>query len=275
MDALLEKSALGKETAYFKQYDPKLLFSISRETNRQQLQLSGRLPFNGVDIWNAYEFSWLNAKGKPQVAILEIEVPCTSPNVFESKSLKLYLNAFSNIQFSTADEIVTTITSDLSAAADQKTKVTIKRLTSLDPAELCKPIFGIDLDNIDVVCNCYQIDPMLLKLETAFVTETLYSNLLKSNCPVTNQPDWGSVVISYTGKKINHAALLQYIVSFRDHCDFQEHCIERIFMDLYTLAKPTELTVYGRYTRRGGIDINPFRTTSNTFHPENYRWLRQ
>lgn len=267
---------LGKITEYVSVYTPSLLFPIPRQQSRLQLGLEpGVLPFRGVDIWTAYEISWLNSDGKPEVAVAEFEVPATSPAIIESKSFKLYLNSFNQTEFADAESVARTLEADLSRAAGAAVNV---RLTLLQQATLSGRghFAGECIDNQPVRIDCYTPNADLLQLrDTAgVVSESLYSNLLKSNCPVTGQPDWASVLIQYRGAAIDRAGLLKYIISFREHQDFHEHCVERMFLDIQERCRPEALTVYARYTRRGGLDINPYRTNSAE-GPVDVRLVRQ
>ena len=277
-----EDSQLGKSSAYVDQYDASLLFPIARAGKRAELGLTGAPPFLGADMWTAYELSWLNLRGKPQVALAHFTVPCESHNIVESKSLKLYLNSFNNSRFASADAVKERLRADLSEAvwrgADRAATIGLR----IVPPELFdrEPIYeldGLSLDRLDVECTRFTPAPELLKVlpDEAPVTEVLVSNLLKSNCLVTGQPDWGSVQISYTGAAIDQEGLLQYLVSFRNHNEFHEQCVERIFMDIWRRCRPLRLAVYARYTRRGGLDINPFRTSSAQALPQNTRMARQ
>lgn len=271
-----DKSQLGKPTPYIDQYDASLLFPISRALKREELGLGEQLPFLGADMWTVFELSWLNQRGKPQVALAHITVPCESPNIVESKSFKLYLGSFSNTRFLDAREVRERIRADLNAVVGAG--VGVKTLgPELFDQEPVHELDGLNLDRLDVECQHYTPAPELLFAdhEEPPVTETLVSNLLKSNCLVTGQPDWGSVQISYAGAPIDQEGLLQYIVSFRNHNEFHEQCVERIFMDIWTRCRPLKLSVYARYTRRGGLDINPFRTSYPQALPANVRTARQ
>ncbi|WP_425360302.1 MULTISPECIES: NADPH-dependent 7-cyano-7-deazaguanine reductase QueF [unclassified Candidatus Tisiphia] len=273
------ETILGKQTAYIDVYDNSLLQPISRKFAREQLQIIGDLPFYGFDIWNCYEVSWLNQTGKPEIRILEFMVSSDSPNIIESKSLKLYLNSFSNTKLNSSEQVIELITRDLGLIFGSDVIVFLKDLESYDGTRL-QSFSGINLDKLDVTITSFEISqnlPKLLEDNTKIVDEVLYSNLLKSNCLVTNQPDWASVQISYRGKKINHSSLLKYLVSFRNHNEFHEQCVERIFCDISKFCTPDELTVYARYTRRGGIDINPIRSSSNldVTKISNLRHIRQ
>jgi 7-cyano-7-deazaguanine reductase len=270
---LLKDAPLGKTTTYAKQYQADLLFSIPRQKNREHLGIKSPLPFHGCDIWNTYELSWLNEKGKPQVAGGEFIIPCTSPNLIESKSMKLYLNSFNNTRFDSLATVQSLISQDFSQAANAE--FTVKLLPYAQVAEqVARRLEGTCIDDLDVSCDTYHIAPHFLKTEHHQVSESLYSDLLKSNCLMTNQPDWASIHIRYTGKKIQHEGLLQYLVSFRDCNEFAEQCVERIFMDISTHCQPKQLLVYARYTRRGGIDINPYRA-NYPIQLDNVRLWRQ
>ena len=277
-----EQSQLGKSSAYADQYDAALLFPIARRPKRDEIGLAATLPFFGADLWTAYELSWLNARGKPQVAIARITVPAESTHIVESKSVKLYLNSFNNTVFAEAAEVQARLREDLSAAIWQgrnvMSSVGVQLVLPSDfDKEPVHELDGLNLDRLDLECTHYQPAPELLtaQFNEAPVTETLTSQLLKSNCLVTGQPDWGSVRISYTGSQIDQAGLLQYIVSFRNHTEFHEQCVERIFMDIWRRCKPSKLEVYARYTRRGGVDINPWRTSHPMPAPAHKRTARQ
>ena len=252
------KPRLGEVTDYPERYDPELLVSIPRQEGRSLLPNVGG--FKGVDRWTAYELSWLDVRGKPQVMIAEFSVPCDSPNIVESKSFKLYLNSLNQARFQSRLELQATLARDLATGFGVAIEI---QMFSLDEyAGLGLTRFpGQCIDELDIETGDNEPCPSLLKTGTATVTEQLYSHLLKSNCPVTGQPDWASVLIGYSGRQIDHSGLLRYLVSFRQHQDFHEHCVERIFADLMTQCRPESLTVYARYTRRGGLDINPYRTT--------------
>ena len=265
---------LGQATIYPSQYSPQLLFPIARAESRQSLGLENELPFYGGDLWTAYEISWLNLKGKPQVALAEFWIPAQSKNIIESKSFKLYLNSFNQSRFESVDQVKNLMQKDLSAAAAADIDVQIFSLDQNHLMTIERPD-GILLDNLDISIEHYHPNPDLLRVNQAVVSETIFSNLLKTNCPVTGQPDWASLVIEYTGQEIDHQALLAYIVSFREHQDFHEHCVERIFCDLLNRCKPQKLSVYARYTRRGGLDINPYRSTGKDYQINSGRLVRQ
>jgi len=240
------------------------------------------LPFLGADLWTAYELSWLNPRGKPQVALAQVTVPCETPNIIESKSFKLYLNSYNNTRFADAAEVQARLRADLSEAAwrgsDQTGTVGVRVLTpELFDQQPLHELDGVNLDRLDLECTHYTPAPELLSaaVDEQPVSEVLTSNLLKSNCLVTGQPDWASVQIAYSGPQIDQAGLLQYLVSFRNHNEFHEQCVERIYMDILVRCKPAKLTVYARYTRRGGLDINPWRTSHPQALPANVRTARQ
>jgi 7-cyano-7-deazaguanine reductase len=277
-----EQSQLGKPVPYIDRYDASLLFPLSRLPNRAELGLHGAMPFFGADLWTAFELSWLTPRGKPQVAIAHVTVPCETPNLVESKSFKLYLNSFSNTAFADANEVRERIRADVSEAvwrgAPSQSSVGVRILSPQEfDREPVHELDGLSLDRLDIECTDYTPTPDLLSAAFAEqpVEEVLTSNLLKSNCPVTGQPDWGSVQIRYSGPQIEQGGLLRYLVSYRDHPEFHEHCVERIFMDIFRRCKPVKLAVYARYTRRGGLDINPFRTSHPMALPANTRTARQ
>lgn len=272
-----EQSPLGKSSAYVSVYTPSLLFPIAREPKWQELGLDAeRLPFHGADIWNCYELSWLTPSGKPEVAAAEFVFPIKARRIVESKSFKLYLNSFNQTVFRDRAEVLHTLESDLSVTAQGPVMVRLFNMNQLYQMSVGH-LPGECIDDLPVNITHYDYDASLLALAEAggFARETLHSHLLKSNCPVTGQPDWGSVLISYGGKRLDHASLLRYLVSFREHADFHEQCVERIFTDLLPLlGEGAELTVYARYVRRGGLDINPYRSTAASF-PDNLRLARQ
>ena len=289
-----EQSQLGKATAYHDQYTPQTLFPIARQPQRSELGMTAgtALPFTGADLWTGYELSWLNPRGKPQVALVQVAVPCETPCIVESKSFKLYLNSFSNSRFASADEVRQRIAEDVGAAVWQPVASVSQQASGGAPpstvgvrlvlpeqfaAQSVQELEGLSLDRLDVECSDYQPAPHWLRADTAesAVTETLTSHLLRSNCPVTQQPDWGDIQISYSGAPIDQEGLLRYIVSLRNHNGFHEHCVERIFMDILRHCRPSRLTVYARYTRRGGLDINPLRTNHPGPLPPNVRTARQ
>ena len=267
----MSKIKLGQTSTYPDTYDASLLQPIARQLNRQQL-FAAELPFTGEDVWTAYEVSWLNNFGKPVVAIFEFVFPCLSENIVESKSFKFYLNSFNQTSFSDIEDVVTQMQRDLSRAAG--IEVEIKHY-AVDEYSTPVDVSGRCIDHHNVHIDQYAINSSLLSThQQAVEKEVLYSHLLKSNCPETGQPDWATIWIEYSGHKIDQSALLMYIVSYRQHQDFHENCVERIFNDLLLKCQPTGLSIYARYTRRGGLDINPFRTNCGRCRP-NFRSTRQ
>ncbi len=269
-------SPLGKASDYPEKYAPQVLYPVSRAEGRRRLGIAGSLPFGGVDLWTAFEVSWLGPRGKPRVAVGEFAVPALSPNIVESKSIKLYLNSLQQSRYGSKAEVADTIARDLGAAAGCEVAVALHELGEAPAAEP-GPWEGECIDEIDVPIDCYELTPGLLVPPdpgAPQVDETLHSHLLKSNCPVTGQPDWGSVLIRYAGPRIDRAGLLRYIVSFRNTAEFHEHCAERIFVDLRERCRPARLSVCARYTRRGGLDINPFRSDFQSAPPTR-RLVRQ
>ena len=271
-----DQSPLGKTAAYQSQYAPELLFPIPRQQKREELGLAGTLPFFGVDIWNAYELSWLNMRGKPQVAIATFSAPADSPNIVESKSFKLYLNSFNQTRLANTDALLALLREDLSNAFGAQVHVALTTPDAFGSLRMGE-FEGTLLDRLDVEIDAYVPSPQLLSANHAEapVEETLVSHLLKSNCLVTGQPDWGTVQIHYVGPQIDQEGLLKYLIGFREHNEFHEQCVERIFMDVLRQCKPTKLAVYARYTRRGGLDINPWRANFSTGKPSNLRTARQ
>lgn len=278
-DQSLGHLPLGKDTEYPDAYDSRLLCPISRAQGRRWIcgdESLIRLPFKGVDYWNAYEVSWLNAKGKPQVGVLALTVPFDSENIVESKSLKLYLNSLNQVRFNHVSDLVELISSDLSAVLGVEAEVRLHQNMDHDGHYAVAELKGECIDHLDVEVDQFNHDSSVLKNigHSGVVSETLVSHLLRSNCPVTGQPDWASVLIRYEGNKIDREALLKYIISYRTHNEFHEQCVERMFIDLSRFCSCAKLTVYARYTRRGGIDINPFRSNFEMPYP-NMRLLRQ
>lgn len=267
-------SPLGRQVAAARKYDPSLLFAMPRTEGRARLGLGEALPFFGCDVWNAYELSWLDVRGKPHVALGRFVVPADSTSIVESKSLKLYLNSFAQTRFGSAADVREAIARDLAAAFGGEVAVTLRGHDNAAREGLA-PLAGDCIDEIDVAIERYTPDASSLDASGPTVEEALVSNLLKSNCPVTGQPDWGSVQVRYRGARIDRAGLLRYIVSFREHEGFHEHCVERMFVDIQSRCAPEYLAVYARYTRRGGIDINPIRTSHPAAAPENVRTPRQ
>lgn len=272
----LNSLTLGKPTAYHDIYDASLLQAVPRSMNREPLGLyPDNLPFQGADIWTLYELSWLNSKGVPQVAVGEVVLNANSQNLIESKSFKLYLNSFNQTKFADWGSVRATLERDLSACAQGDVSVALFRLQEVEGQPIGH-MAGICIDEQDITIDDYQFNADYLNNATRseIVEESLVSHLLKSNCLITNQPDWGSVMIRYRGPRIDREALLRYLVSFRHHNEFHEQCVERIFNDVLHYCKPEQLTVYARYTRRGGLDINPWRTNT-PFVPCRSRLVRQ
>jgi len=273
---------LGQKSAYPETYAPQVLHPIARELGRREIGLKSGWPFQGEDVWNAYEMSWLAPGGKPQVALLELRVSAQSACIVESKSLKLYFGSFNQTEFANWDDVKTTIARDVGAAAGATVQVTLLALDAGQNPLAALP--GECIDDEPVQVAQFTVDPELLQLDVSaggaivsakkVVSETLHSHLLRSCCPVTGQPDWASVFIQYRGAKISRPALLRYLISFRNNQEFHEQCVERIFMDIQQRCRPEQLTVYARYTRRGGIDINPWRSTEPGSAP-NWRLVRQ
>ena len=268
----LEHAPLGADTEYVNQYDAALLYPIARDLNwKAQGVIRSELPFQGSDIWNAYEVSWLNDKGKPVVRLAEFRFSAASHNIVESKSFKLYLNSFNLTRFDSESEVQARMVTDLSAASEGTVEVILSQL------DITTPILKFEgecLDELDIEVTDYSPAPQRLSATGEVVEEALYSHLLKSNCPVTGQPDWASISIEYRGASIDRQGLLQYLISYREHGDFHEQCVESIFMDIWNRCCPEELTIYARYLRRGGLDINPYRS-SKVDRPVNLRLSRQ
>lgn len=291
IDFKLDDLTLGKTTEYQSSYSPDLLQPVPRSINRNEIKIRGQLPFFGEDIWHGYEVSWLNQKGKPIVVLLKCYVPCESPNLIESKSFKLYLNSFNQSRFESQEEVKAVLFKDLSAVAGCAVKVELFSSEDTETFTATK-LPGYCIDVLDIEVDAYNVDPSLLKLDNLRgddgssgghssvgddeeVNETLHSHLLKSNCLITNQPDWASVVISYSGRQICHESLLRYLISFRMHNEFHEQCVERIYTDLMTYCDCRKLSVQALYTRRGGLDINPFRSSEEGASSAKLRINRQ
>lgn len=270
----LTDAPLGRESAYPERYDASLLYSIPRAVNRAPLGIEeGALPFVGEDEWHAFEVSWLNARGKPVVAVARFRLPADSPSLIESKSWKLYLNGFNQTRFESREGVVDSLMTDLSRAAGAK--VSVELFDVDDDALMPRRLPGACLDGLDIAVSDYTPSAEHLAVGEEIVEETLYSHLLKSNCPVTGQPDWGSVLIRYRGPRIDREGLLRYLIGYRQHQDFHEHCVERIFVDLMAHCRPERLLVLARYVRRGGLDISPWRATPGEKPPRPLRLLRQ
>lgn len=274
----LSNLTLGKTTDYISQYNADLLQGVPRSLNRDSLSLTAdNLPFQGEDVWYGYELSWLNSKGKPVVAVAEFRFPCTSTNIVESKSFKLYLNSFNQSKFSSWQSVESTLKKDLSAIACADAQVSLYPVDNC-PALAIQSNTSICIDDLDIEIDTFTLTPEILSSaidnNEEQVSEQLVCHLLKSNCLITNQPDWASVYIEYTGKKICHESLLRYLISFRQHNEFHEQCVERIYCDIQQFCQVDQLTVFARYTRRGGLDINPFRSSTALKAP-NLRTIRQ
>ena len=271
---MVKDSPLGKQTDNPDQYSPGVLHPIPRADSRDRLGVGNAIPFRGVDIWNAWELTWLDLDGQPHSAVAEIRVPAESPNIVESKSLKLYLNSFAMSRYATAAKVAALIGRDLQKLIGAAIDIRISELPSTE-GQCADALPGECIDNLRVECSVYDVDAGLLAANATIRTdESLHSHSLRTLCPVTAQPDIGSVLIDYSGAKIDPQSLLRYIVSFRCHSDYHESCVERMFVDIFERCSPQRLSVYARYQRRGGIDINPFRSTEDTT-PENLRLWRQ
>lgn len=270
----LSNAPLGHATGYPDTYDPGQLFAVARAPQRALIGVTDALPFAGSDVWTAYELTWLDARGKPALAIATIDVPATSPAIVESKSMKLYLGSFAQTAFRSAAEVAGTIERDVSAVAGAPVQVTLRGDATF-AAERFAELDGANLDGLDVDCTYDAVDAETLSAGAGQVDEALTTNLFRSVCPVTGQPDIASLRIAYRGPPIDRVGLLRYLVSYRRHPGFHEHCVERIFVDVLRRCRCGELTVYARFTRRGGIDINPYRTSTGAPAPPNVRTARQ
>ncbi len=260
---VLAALALGKKSAYSKHYAPELLQPVPRRLNREELGIAEQQPFSGVDVWHAYELSWLNAKGKPMVALARLTVDASSPNIIESKSFKLYLNSLNQTRFESNDAVLAALATDLSKVAGAAFQIELFQpddLQSLAPSALHSRC----IDDLDIELDAYELSPDILHVDASTTSECLHSHILKSNCLITDQPDWATVIIEYSGPKINRESLLRYLISFREHNEFHEQCVERIFCDIQQRCQPHALSVQALYTRRGGLDINPFRSSDTT-----------
>lgn len=276
MSDLLKDTPLGRQSDYIDTYTPALLYPVPRWDAREGLELeTDGLPFHGVDVWHAYELSWLDARGKPVVMMAEFRVPCNSRCIIESKSFKLYLNSFANSRFDSARHVAEVLEKDLSACAQGAVEVALSSLEDAAKAPWIDTRGGELIDRLELDINQYEYDPALLAVEQgAERHEQLVSHLLRSRCPVTGQPDWATLIVRYTGAPISPASLLRYIVSLRNHEGFHEQIVERVFVDIMAYCQPRQLTVYGRFTRRGGLDINPFRSNFEAL-PVSLRTVRQ
>ena len=272
----IENSSLGKTVNYSGRYDASVLYPIARVDKRLEIGIAQSLPFSGVDIWNAYEFSWLDSRGKPKVALIEFRVPATSPNIIESKSFKLYLNSYMQTRFADTEVMRQQIVRDLSHAAGANVSVMLVTVNAVASAEI-ELLEGTLIDDLPIDIDSYgPPNAKYLSADTEIISdEILVSHLLKSNCPVTGQPDWASLQIRYRGPRLDRGGLLRYLISYREHNEFHEQCVERIFIDILRECSPQRLAVYARYTRRGGLDINPFRASHGLPNPGNPRTARQ
>lgn len=272
----VDHGPLGERSEYPRHYDPSVLHPIPREPGRKAIGLASPLPFDGVDIWNAYEVSWLDLQGKPVVAVLELRIPCSSEFIVESKSLKLYLGSFNSARHASLAEVEAIIAADLSRLTHSNATAFLESLQQANGQRFAlKAAPGICIDDVPLSEPVFEVNPNLLRMaEGDVLEEILHSHLLRSNCPVTGQPDWATVIIHYRGRPIQHQGLLAYLVSYRNHNDFHEQCVEKLFHDIKVHCVPEALTVYARYTRRGGIDINPFRSDFERA-AGNLRLLRQ
>jgi len=275
-DFQLGDLSLGQQTDYQGDYKPELLQAVPRSLNRKELACVEQQPFTGADVWHAYELSWLNSKGKPIVALGRFSLQASTPSIIESKSFKLYLNSFNQTSFTSTEHVVSTLRNDLSNVAGGE--VDVELLAPDDISTLLPSVLPGDcIDDLDISVDSFSLssDFLALKSEAKEVDETLHSHLLKSNCLITNQPDWASVIIEYSGLEIDREALLRYLISFRQHNEFHEQCVERIYCDILRVCKPLQLSVQALYTRRGGLDINPYRTSLGSQHAPNRRINRQ
>ena len=270
----LRDAPLGHPTGHPDHYAPALLFAVPRAPQRAALGVGARLPFTGVDLWTAYELTWLDAKGKPDVALATLEVPIDSPSLIESKSMKLYLGSFAQTRYAGMTDVAAAIERDLSRAAGAQVGVALRGPSAFGVQSI-RELAGESLDNLPIACDRYDVAPDFLGTRGDVVAETLTTRLFRSVCPVTAQPDIASVQLAYRGPRIEREGLLRYLVSYRCHAGFHEHCVERIFIDVASRCRCEQLTVLARFTRRGGLDINPFRTNAGAASPDNVRTARQ
>ena len=270
-------SPLGKATDYPDRYDASLLFAVPRAPQRAALGIEGNLPFFGCDVWNAYEITWLDLQGRPRLAIGEFRVRAESPAMVESKSLKLYLGSFAQEPLASATALRERIAADLSRVCDDEVAVALTPSVTFEAAvpPRVASTRSESIDETDVTIEASHPDPALLAHAEVPIDESLSSSLFRSTCPVTGQPDYADVFIRYRGPRIDRASLLRYLVSFRRHAAFHEACVERIFVDIANRCRPERLSVYARFMRRGGIDINPFRSNFEQASPDNIRTQRQ
>lgn len=262
----MSKNPLGKSVPYPTRYNPELLVAIPRRDNRRALGVHDRLPFTGMDVWHAHELSWLDNSGRPRVGQLRMSVPCQSPNLVESKSLKLYLTAF-NQERREGGALMATLRGDLEKVLGVRPDLRLRGVDDSDPP--ARPV-GLCLDDLAISAEQYQPDPSLLSVltEESVVEEQFYTHLFRSNCPVTGQPDWATVTLRYRGRPISREGLLRYLISFREHQDYHENCVERIYLDLSRSCRPEAMCLTANFTRRGGIDINPCRSSHPSWLPD-------
>ena len=272
--AELHDAPLGHPTSHPDQYAPSLLFAVPRAAQRAALGLGHPLPFTGVDVWTAYELTWLDPQGKPQIALATLEVPIESPALIESKSMKLYLASFAQTRLAGMTAVAAAIGHDLPKAAGAPVAVALRGPSAFG-VQAIRELAGESIDDLPVACDAYDVEPALLSARGEIVSETLTSRLFRSVCPVTAQPDIASVQVAYRGPRIDRASLLRYVVSYRCHAGFHEHCVERMFVDILARCRCEQLTIAARFTRRGGLDINPFRTNAGVSSPDNVRTARQ
>ena len=270
----LRDAPLGRPAGHPDRYAPSLLYAVPRQPQRAALGLAARLPFTGVDVWTAYELTWLDAMGKPQVALATLEIPAESPSLVESKSMKLYLGSFAQTNFAGMTEVSAAIERDVSAVTGAKVGVTLRGPAAFD-AQTIRELAGESLDSLTVPCDTYDVEPGFLEAGGERVEETVTTRLFRSVCPVTSQPDIASVQVAYRGPRLDREGLLRYLVSYRCHAGFHEHCVERIYVDVAARCGCEQLSVLARFTRRGGLDINPFRTNAGATAPANVRTARQ
>lgn len=270
----LAKAPLGRQSGHPDQYSASLLFAVPRAPQRAALGIGATLPFTGVDVWTAYELTWLDAGGKPQVALATLEVPVDSPSIIESKSMKLYLGSFAQTRLAGMTDVAAMIERDLSHACGARVGIALRGASAFDVQSI-RELAGESVDEERVTCDAYDVEPAFLSASGAPVEQTLTSRLFRSVCPVTAQPDIASLQIAYRGPRIDREGLLRYLVSYRCHPGFHEHCVERIFVDVAKHCRTKRLTVLARFTRRGGLDINPFRTNAGAAIPDNVRTARQ
>lgn len=276
---VLQHGLLGQSTDYPTSYCPDILYPISRQLGRESLALPAEQLSLGVDFWHCFEVSWLDNNHISQVAMLRLSIAANSPLIIESKSLKLYLNSLNFTIFDCQDSVLATIRRDLSACLQTQVEISLFELNQPDSLPIDKPD-GVCIDKAcqnKKIALSTQVDSGLLGMPSdgQMVKQSYYSHLLRSNCPVTNQPDWGTVQIDIESPLIDCANLLAYLLSYRQHNGFHEQCVEQIFCDLTCAFRPKTLMVRAWYTRRGGIDINPVRVSDLSLLPKPSRLIRQ